>query len=167
MLFEPKFCRLVLTFSAFNHFRNLDFKVGYCILDLITYANNFIASRWRTMENISIWLQHTAQNGVISPNFLVSLSTKFPHKEIRWNYGILRSDSFFLQRSMPLHTDGNTVLLSWKSCQNCFELSLFNGSKFWNSLSSWKSLFFLNIDLENFFLPGKCTSQKRIWFIFV
>ena len=23
------------------------------------------------------------------------LSTKFPHQEIRWNYGILRSDSYF------------------------------------------------------------------------
>ena len=37
----------------------------------------------------------TGKNTVISPNFLVwklCLSAKFPHQEIRWNYGIFTSE---------------------------------------------------------------------------
>ena len=42
----------------------------------------------------------TVESIVISPNFLVwkfGLSTKFPHQEIRWNYGILCSAKFCLK----------------------------------------------------------------------
>ena len=46
---------------------------------------------------------NTAENTLISPDFLetmrkLCLSTKFPHKEMRWNYGIFHSETQLSQQ---------------------------------------------------------------------
>ena len=98
--------------------------------------------------------KNTALNTVVSPNFLVRkfcgeaqkfrairlcLSTKFPHQEIRWNYGTLCSGTsgicnpnmnyYFMNKYQsqqkfvsPLNFTGKTEKLYWKSM--CFRTLL-------------------------------------------
>ena len=49
---------------------------------------------WRQLEKKKVILSTYARNYANRPK----ISTKFPHQEIRWNYGIFRSESYEKQK---------------------------------------------------------------------
>ena len=120
--FKCNFILLMTSQICFNFVITLNFPKSswnwdYCkslpqlqILHLC-YLSNRVVKIWysvrlllfsvKILRKFQIFLAYAAENTVISPNFLVwklRLSVKFLHQEIRWNYGIFRSE-------MQLYTD--------------------------------------------------------------
>ena len=71
-------------------------------LDFLWWSDCYIFNRWYVflvvtdiLWNESFWLNIHPNRGWPETMRKLCLSTKFPHLEIRWNYGISRSDLFY------------------------------------------------------------------------